>query len=102
VRDEVASARALTEKAGAELDALRKEAGDGQPMSAADAARVKRDYMRLRKVYLDRRRTCMEVLGNMGEVRARARAPPAPPSAPGRARHRLAHASLLVPPAPLA
>ena len=36
-------------------------------MSASDEAKVKKDYVRLRKLYLERRRTCLEVLDNMSE-----------------------------------
>ena len=46
---------------------MRKEHGAGQPMSPSEEARVRKEYGRLRKLYLERRRTCMEVLGNMSE-----------------------------------
>ena len=38
-------------------------------MSAADEAKCRKDYVRLRKAWLDRRRTCMEVIGQIGEAR---------------------------------
>ena len=40
---------------------------EGGGLSAAHAAQVRQEYTRLRKAYLDRRRSCMEVLGNLGE-----------------------------------
>ena len=44
-------------------------AGEGGGMSAADEAKCRKDYVRLRKAWLDRRRTCMEVIGQIGEAR---------------------------------
>jgi hypothetical protein len=66
---EAKKARAEAEAAEAELTAQRKELGGegGVPMSAQEEAKVRKDYTRLRKAYLDRRRTCVEVLGQISE-----------------------------------
>ena len=68
VRSLIDKRRATSEELGVELEAMRKEQGGGAPMTPAEATKVKKDYMRLRKIYLDRRRTCLELLGNMGEA----------------------------------
>ena len=67
---EAKAARVAAEAAEAELAAQQKELGGpggGGAMSAADETKVRKEYIRLRKVYLDRRRTCMEVVGELGE-----------------------------------
>ena len=69
---EAKSARAAAEKAEAELASLQKEmggGGGGGAMSAAEEAQCRKDYVRYRKLYLDRRRSCYEVLGQICEGR---------------------------------
>ena len=64
------AARAAAEAAEAELAAQQKELGGasgGGSMSAAEEAKVRKEYIRLRKAFFDRRRTCMEVLGEISE-----------------------------------
>ena len=71
VRDEVMDARAALEQVKEQCAAVRKEHSGGEPMSAADEAQVKKDYMKYRKAYLSRRATCYEILGYMGEAQGK-------------------------------
>ncbi len=69
MRDEEGRAKAAAQKAEAERDAAAKEFGGGgaAPLTAAEEAAVKKDYGRMRKCYLDRRRACMEMVGHVGD-----------------------------------
>jgi len=68
VREAITSARLAVEAARDELAALHKQAGGSGPMSEKEEEQVKKEYTRMRKLYLDRRRTCLEVLGHMGDA----------------------------------
>ena len=69
VQAEAKAARSKAEAAEAALAEQRKELGadGGGGLGAAEEAKVRKEYIRLRKAYLDRRRTCMEMLGNISE-----------------------------------
>ena len=68
VQAEAKAARAKAEQAEADVAAQRKElGGGGAAMGEAEEAKVRKEYTRLRKIYLERRRTCMEMVGNICE-----------------------------------
>ena len=94
LQEEQKAAAEKAEQAEAALEAARKQYGgdaDAPPLSAAEEAQVReqifnrrvttahrattsliwqvrKEYIKMRKLYLDRRRTCMEMVGNMGEA----------------------------------
>ena len=71
VQAEAKAARGAAEAAEAALAAFQKELGGGPggALSAADEARCRKDYVRLRKAWLERKRNCMDVLSMIGEHR---------------------------------
>ena len=48
-------------------DAAAGADGAGGAMSASDELKVKKEYMKFRKAYVERKRNCMEILGNISE-----------------------------------
>ena len=50
---------------------MRKESGGDGPMSEQEEAQVKKAYGAMRKLYMERRRTALEVLGHMSEAQGK-------------------------------
>ena len=70
MQGEAKAARNAAEAAEAELASFKKECGAdgaGGAMSASDELKVKKEYMKFRKAYVERKRNCMEILGNISE-----------------------------------
>ena len=50
-----------------ELAAARRDGGDSEPLDEATSKRIAEEYSAARKVYMGRRRMCLEILDNLGE-----------------------------------